>query len=50
MLHLIDTLASLILRGIVFLLGFTFARTQFNVNEDSTFLVFERLFQWANYS
>jgi hypothetical protein len=40
----------LFLKGIVFLLGFTFARTQFNVNEDSTFLVFETLFQWTNYS
>lgn len=38
------------LKGVVFLLGFTFARTQLNVNEDSTFLVFERLFQWTNYS
>lgn len=49
MLHLVDTSASLFLKGIVFPLGFTFARTQFNVNEDSTFLVFERLFQWTNY-
>jgi hypothetical protein len=43
-------LPSLFLKGIVFLLGFTFAGTQSNVNDNSTFLVFERLFQWTNYS